>query len=232
MSYGRDRAYPVEGSGEAPLIGPHSAVGRSLRLLRWLVTLCVLVLLVDLLCVILVWDDGSQALARLVATERENLGLTPQSAAGRMIDAFMATAHEWVFVRTGFEDWVESQQSGFLQALVNGTWFVFDTAKQGLQLFALRCAVLVLALPLFTVVAAVAVADGLYGWLMRRSGGARESGFIYHRAKRAFPATIMLMSLMYLVPPIAVDPRWWLPPFIGLLAIALRLRVAYFKKHI
>ncbi len=232
MSYARDTAYPMQGIGAAPLIGPHSALGKTLRGLRWLVMLCVLVLLVDLFCVILIWDDGSQALARLVATERHNLGLSPRSAAGRMVDVCMAFAHEWVFVRTGFESWARMQQTGFLQALVNGLWFVVDTPMQGLQLFALRCAVLVLVLPLFVVVAIAAVADGLYGWLMRRSAGARESGFIYHRAKRAIAATIVLMWLVYLVPPIAMDPRWVLPPFVVLFAIALRLRVAYFKKHI
>lgn len=232
MSYATEGPHPMQSIGAPPLIGPHSVLGTMLRWLRWVVSLCVLVLIVDLVCVTLVWDDGSQTLERLVATERGTLGLTPQSAAGRTVDAIMARAHEWVFVRTGFEDWARMQQSGVLQALVNGLGFVIDTAMQGLQLFALRCAILVLTLPLFVVVAIAAIADGVYGWLMRRSGGARESGFIYHRAKRAFPATIVLIWLTYLVPPIAMDPRWVLPPFVLLFAVVLRLQVAYFKKHI
>jgi integrating conjugative element membrane protein (TIGR03747 family) len=109
---------------------------------------------------------------------------------------------------------------------------VVDATVQGLQLFALRVAVLLLSLPLFLAVAAAAVADGVYGWLIRRSAGARESGFIYHRAKRAFPSILVLMWLVYLVPPVAMDPRWAVPPFVVLFAIALRLRIAYFKKHL
>lgn len=222
----------MQSIGARPLIAPHSMLGAMLRWLRWVVSLCVLVLIVDLVCVILVWEDGGDTLARLVRMEKGNLGLAPASTAGRTVDAIMKRAHEWVFVRTGFEDWARMQQSGFPQVLLNGLLFLIDTAIQGLQLFALRCAVLVLALPLFVVVAIVAIADGVYGWLMRRSGGARESGFIYHRAKRAFPATIVLMWLTYLVPPIPMDPRWVLPPFVLLFALVLRLRVAYFKKHI
>lgn len=95
----------------------------------------------------------------------------------------------------------------------------------------MRLAVLVLCLPLFVVVGASAVADGVYGWLMRRTGGARESGLIYHRAKRAFPVFLLLVWVLYLLPPVPMDPRWVIPPFVVLFAIAFRLRVAYFKKH-
>lgn len=232
MSYAADRAYPFEGARRTPLIGEHSVLGTMLRWLRWMLSLCVLVLVVDLVCVMLIWDDGTEDLARLVATEREKLGLDPDTAAGRSVDAVMAAAHEWVFVKTGFEDWARTQRTGVLSALLNGLWFVIDAARQGLQLFALRSAVLVLSLPLFLAVAVPAVADGVYGWLIRRSSGGRESGFIYHRAKRAFPTILVLMWLVYLVPPVPIDPRWFLPPFVVLFAIALRLRVAYFKKHI
>jgi hypothetical protein len=67
---------------------------------------------------------------------------------------------------------------------------------------------------------------------MRRTGGGRESGFIYHRAKRAVPVFLLLVWAVYLVPPVPMNPRWAIPPFIVLFAIALRLRVSYFKKYI
>ncbi|NNE60626.1 MAG: DUF4400 domain-containing protein [Woeseia sp.] len=37
---------------------------------------------------------------------------------------------------------------------------------------------------------------------MRRTSGARESGFIYHRAKRAVPAFLLMLWAVYLVPPV------------------------------
>jgi integrating conjugative element membrane protein (TIGR03747 family) len=232
VSYASDRPYPLQDGTAPPLIGAYGMLGTAFRWLRWTISLSVLVLIVDLVCVLLIWEDGGETLARLVATERQNLGLDADTAAGRTVDSVMAQAHEWAFVKTGFEDWVRTQRSGFLSTFMHSLWFVVDAAVQGLQLFALRVAVLLLSLPLFLAVAAAAVADGVYGWLIRRSAGARESGFIYHRAKRAFPGILVLMWLVYLVPPVAMDPRWVLPPFVVLFALALRLRIAYFKKHL
>lgn len=232
MSYATENAYAVQAASAPPLVGAYGMLGTAFRWLRWTVSLCMLVLIVDLVCVMLIWEDGSETLARLVVTERRNLGLDSHTAAGRTVDSVMAHAHDWTFVKTGFEDWARAQRSDFLSTFMHSLWFVVDAAVQGLQLFALRIAVLLLSLPLFLTVAAAAVADGVYGWLIRRSAGARESGFIYHRAKRAFPSILVLMWLVYLVPPVAMDPRWVLPPFVVLFAIALRLRVAYFKKHL
>ena len=97
----------------------------------------------------------------------------------------------------------------------------------------MRLAVLILSLPLFVLVGTTAVADGLYGWLMRRTGGGRESGFIYHpRETGCASVPAAGVGRMYLLPPVPMNPRWAIPPFIVLFAIALRLRVSYFKKHI
>ena len=232
MTYANEHAYAFSRTGATPLIGEHSAIGTMLRWVRWVVVLCALVLTIDIVCVLLIWDEGPQRLASIVAAEKALVGLEPGTTVGRALDASMALAHEWVFVRTGFEGWMSLQRTGVLSAIVNGLWIVIETAMLGLQLFALRAAVVTLSLPLFFAVAVAAVADGIYGWLIRRSGGARESGFIYHRAKRAVPAVLLLMWAIYVVPPVPMDPRWVLPPFAALLAVALRLRVAYFKKHI
>ena len=167
----------------------------------------------------------------MIATERQILGLDSSTAAGRFVDATVTAAHDWVFVKTGLGNWLTTQRSGLLAALIDGLWVLVETALLRLQLFAMRLAVLVLCLPLFVGVGASAVADGVYGWLMRRTGGARESGFIYHRAKRAFPAFLLLAWALYLLPPVPMDPRWVIPPFVVLFAIAFRLHVAYFKKH-
>ncbi|MCF6337892.1 MAG: DUF4400 domain-containing protein [Gammaproteobacteria bacterium] len=51
-----------------------------------------------------------------------------------------------------------------------------------LKLFALRVGILILTLPFLILI--TAVADGFVGWYLHRTGGERESGFIYHRAKR------------------------------------------------
>lgn len=227
-----DNAYALPGRSASPLIPEHSLLGAVLRWLRWIAALCALVLLIDLVFVLLVWPDGAQSLGELIAAERRILGLDSSGTAGRFVDATISVAYDWVFVKTGLGDWLALQRSGLLAALINGLWVLVETAVLGLQLFALRVAVLVLSLSLFVAVGITAVADGLYGWLMRRTGGGRESGFIYHRAKRAVPAFMLLVWVVYLVPPIPMDPRWIVPPFVVAFAIALRMRVAFFKKHL
>lgn len=232
MIRSHDSAYAVHPRPASPLIPEHSVLGGLWRWVRWIAALCVVVLLIDLLFVIVIWDDGTQALAGLIATERQILGLDSSTAAGRFVDATVTAAHDWVFVKTGLGTWLTTQRSGLLAALIDGLWVLVETALLGLQLFAMRLAVLILSLPLFVLVGTTAVADGLYGWLMRRTGGGRESGFIYHRAKRAVPVFLLLVWAVYLLPPVAMNPRWVIPPFIVLFAIALRLRVSYFKKYI
>lgn len=232
MASSSENAYAFAGRPARPLIPEHSGLGALFRWLRWVAALCALVLVIDLLFVVFVWEDGAHHLTELLAAERQLLGLDSGSSAGRFVDETVTAAYDWVFVKTGLGDWLATQRSGLLAAVINGLWVLVDTAVLGLQLFATRAAVLVLSLPLFVVVAATAVADGLYGWLMRRTRGARESGFIYHRAKRAVPAFLLLVWAVYLIPPIPMDPRWVMPPFIVVFGTALRLRVAFFKKHL
>ena len=232
MAGSHNSAYALERRPTRPLISDYSLLGGICRWLRWMFALCVLVLLIDLICVLVIWEDGTETLADVIAAERQILGLDSSSSAGRFVDASVTATHEWVFVKTGLDRWLASQRSGLLAAIVDGLWVLIETALLGLQLFAMRVAVLILSLPLFVAVGASAVADGLYGWLMRRTHGGRESGFIYHRAKRAAPLFMLLVWTVYLLPPTPMDPRWVLPPFVVAFAIALRLRVSFFKKHL
>ena len=232
MAGSHNSAYTIERRPTRPLIADYSLLGGVFRWLRWVIALCVLVLLVDLFCVLVIWADGTESLANVIAVERQILGLESSSSAGRFVDANVTATHDWVFVKTGLEGWLATQRNGVLAAIVDGLWLLFETALLGLQLFAMRVAVLILSLPLFVAVGISAVADGLYGWLMRRTRGGHESGFIYHRAKRAVPIFMLLVWAVYLLPPMPMDPRWVLPPFVIAFAIALRLRVLFFKKHL
>ncbi len=81
--------------------------------------------------------------------------------------------------------------------------------------FWIHLGVLVLAMPLFLITACAAAADGLITWYLRRTGAGRESGFIYHRTKRGLALSVLALWLVYLVPPIPLDPRWVIPPVLG-----------------
>jgi integrating conjugative element membrane protein (TIGR03747 family) len=106
------------------------------------------------------------------------------------------------------------------------------TAAAGLQLFSLRLGVLALSAPFIGLVAIGAAADGLVTWYWRRTSGGRESGFVFHRAKRTVAMAALGLCFAYLVPPVAIDGRISVDCFAVVIAIALRLAVGHFKKYI
>ena len=193
MAGSHNSVYGIERRPTRPLIADYSLLGGIFRWLRWVIALCMVVLLIDLVCVLAIWDDRAETLADVIAAERQILGLDSNTSAGRFVYASVAATHDWLFVKTGLERWLASQRSGLLAAIVDGLCVLVETALLVLQLFAMRIAVLILSLPLFVAVGASAVADGMYGWLMRRTRGGREPGFIYHRAKRAVPIFMLLV---------------------------------------
>lgn len=108
----------------------------------------------------------------------------------------------------------------------------WGTAAAGLQLFSARLGVLALSLPLILLATIGAVADGLVTWYLRRTGGARESGFIFHRAKRHAVHALLALCLVYLVPPVTVDPRITITTFALVYMLALRVATGNFKKYL
>ncbi len=109
---------------------------------------------------------------------------------------------------------------------------LWGTALVGLQLFSARLGVMVLGAPLLLLVSGAALTDGLVGWYRRRSGSGRESGFVYHRAKRHAGHAVVLLGFVYLVPPAFIDPRMVITTAAIVLAVTLRIAAAHFKKFI
>jgi hypothetical protein len=106
------------------------------------------------------------------------------------------------------------------------------TAMIGLSLFSARLAVLVTCLPLIALTAIGAGADGLLVWMRRRSAAARESGFVYHRAKRLARHALWILAIGYLTPPWVLDPRIYVTAFAVAFAFAIRIAVGSFKKYL
>lgn len=119
-----------------------------------------------------------------------------------------------------------------MRKAVLSTRSFWGTALTGLQLFSARLAVIVLSLPLLNLAALAAAMDGLAGWYKRRTGGGRESGFIYHRAKRHAGHALLAMLLLFLVPPAPVDPRLVISLSAAFIAVAVRVTAASFKKFL
>ena len=119
-----------------------------------------------------------------------------------------------------------------MRKAVSQTRPLWGTALVGLQLFSARLGVIVLEAPLLLLVSSAALADGMVGWYRRRSGSGRESGFVYHRAKRHAGHAVVLLAFAYLVPPAFVDPRMVITAAAIVLAVTIRIAAAHFKKFI
>jgi len=168
------------------------------------------------------------------------IGRLADTRSWRVIQAVENGAYEVVFGWTGLDTLMHraaepaplSPVNETMRSFMRGFWIFLETAAIGLRLFALRLGVLVLALPLFLIVGLAAGADGLAAWYIRRCGAGRESGFIYHRAKRGLTWSAPALWLIYLVPPMPLDPRWVIPPFLVVFGITVRATVAHFKKYV
>ena len=210
-----------------------------LWLATWLLLISLFVLIVDLFCVFVLWSpNGVWQLRSVLSQEVELLGL-PQSDINFLV-GITHTFHNAVFVSTGIDGLMrhaaslpatdESQPTAvdFTETIRP----VIETAMVGLQLFALRVGVLILSLPFLALVTLAAMSDGFVGWFLRRTGGERESGFIYHRAKRSLAWSFLLLWSIYLVPPTPMNPIYVIPPFLLAAGITTRLHVAFFKKYL
>ncbi|MFP5307353.1 MAG: DUF4400 domain-containing protein, partial [Gammaproteobacteria bacterium] len=60
----------------------------------------------------------------------------------------------------------------------------------------------------------------------------RESGFIFHRAKRHGAHAMLAFCFVYLVPPQTVDPRIAVTALAVAVTLAVRVSVANFKKYL
>lgn len=98
--------------------------------------------------------------------------------------------------------------------------------------FLVRLLVLFLTLPLLLLAAIVGLVDGLVRRDVRRFSSGYESGFVYHRAKASVRTLVLLPGVIYLSLPISVHPLLILLPGAVLLAVAIHLTAATFKKYL
>lgn len=207
--------------------------------LKWFLLITLLVLIVDLFCVFVLWSpDGVANLEDVLQQEVALLGL-PQSDINFLISV-ATSLYNTVFVSTGIDGMMrhaaslpptDTSQPTVLE-FIDTLRPAIETAMIGLQLFAIRIGILILTLPFWVLITLAAMTDGFVGWFLRRTGGERESGFIYHRAKRSLAWSFLVLWAVYLLPPVPMDPKYIIPPFLLSASIATRLHVAFFKKFL
>ncbi len=101
-----------------------------------------------------------------------------------------------------------------------------------IQIFAVRLAVLILAFPVFILLALLGLIDGLVQRDIRRWSGGRESSFVYHWAKKILYPSLILPWIIYLAMPVSVHPNLVVLPFAVLFAISVTVMASTFKKYL
>ena len=105
-------------------------------------------------------------------------------------------------------------------------------AMQVTQVFSVRLAILILAMPVFVLFSLVALVDGLVKRDLRRWGGGRESSFVYHWAKRCALPLLVLTWVVYLALPFSLHPSFVILPFAALFAMSVAVTAGTFKKYL
>jgi len=202
-----------------------------------------LTLAVDLLYVYWPYPNGARGIEALQLNVRMESELVERLADMRsreLISSLNNALYKALFGWTGLDEMMHraadptplSPLNEVMRSFMTSMWGFLETAVIGLKLYSQRLGVLMLSLPLTLVVAFAAVSDGLMAWYLRRSAAERESSFIYHRAKRGLLFAVIALWIAYLVPPVPMDPRWIIPPFVLSIGISVRITTTYFKKYI
>ena len=202
-----------------------------INLLRMLIALLFMTLLTDL-AIVMFWPDGLQLLKDTYQQEVQYLSANIDRQTTDLISQWVNTAYEWTFIKTGIQGYLYSGGNQLTGNLISGMWPMIQGAMIGFQIFMIRLSVIILMAPFIVLVMLVLASDGYLEWYRRRTGGARESAFIYHRSKHMVSWSLAGLWFFYLVPPFAVDPVYIFLPSILFLGIFSRLSIQFFKKYV
>lgn len=201
------------------------------RLLLALLGLLLATLITDFGIVLFV-DDGLTVLKNTYHEEVQYLSNSMDAQAQTFVSEWVNTAYHWIFVKSGVHHYLYSGGGQITNNLLSNLWPLLQGIVIGFQIFMLRLAVIALMLPFMGLIMIVAIADGYLGWFRRRSGGGRESGFIYHRSKNVVGWSLISLWFFYLVPPFAINPVYIFLPSMIILGISTRFSIQYFKKYL
>lgn len=163
-------------------------------------------------------------------TTHRLLGYTP----GELASIITLSVHDWLFVKTGFQEWLHSPQQyshweqfiyyyggSYLEAII----YVSIT-------FVIRLIVIVLTSPLFLLAAFTGFTEGLMMRDLRKFGSGRESSFLYHHARRYIKPVMIGSWIIYLSIPFSIYPNLILIPAAFLFGLSICITTASFKKYL
>ena len=213
------------------------AIRNSLRLvvslLGWMAMALLLNIMIELVGIWLDWWDlpGSSHARFVLQQELDWLNNDFRSAIGDPLSVAVAAGqsfYDWVWV------WGGKDMGQVILGSV-GSGSVYDWIRATIwvtQVFAVRLVVMLFSMPIFLAFGIVALTDGLLQRDLRRFGGGRESGYIWHHAMKAVRPTVILPIVIYLGLPFSIHPNLIVLPFAILFSISLWIGAAWFKKYL
>ncbi|UQS88716.1 TIGR03747 family integrating conjugative element membrane protein [Pseudomonas chlororaphis subsp. piscium] len=229
-----------------------SIITLPFRLFGIMVAALMLSILVECVCMALLWPDQGWHHARdMLQYELAQLSAEFTRSAvvqepGRTAQALVDEAYQWIFIKTGL---IGDIQSASRRASAGTSRTVHDfryylgvvyvnleqyliAAAYMVLVFLVRLLVLCVSLPLFLLAVFVGLVDGLVRRDLRRFSAGRESGFVYHRARASLMPLVVLPCVVYLALPISVHPLLILLPCALLLGLAMNIAAGSFKKYL
>lgn len=204
---------------------------RRRRLLPLLFGSLLAAIAIEWLGMLFLWpEEGAGHAARMV--EREIGYLNRDFVEAELITSpatMIVGAAQWTF-RWGFEyTGLTAAVEWLSRKTTLGAFAV--AALLTVQLFVLRCLVLVFSLPVFGVFVAVGLATGLSMRDVRRWSAGREFGGAFHVVRRWPGRVLWVGCFLYLSLPFAIHPTVVVLPSAVLLGVVCAAASALFKKY-
>ena len=218
------------------------------KIIQWLMLSLVLAVFVEWVGMTWWWsEEGVGHSRRMLEVERRFLGTASQhhllaleparlgDDIGRRLSSVifdltrLNRVMEWA-VETPSRD--EPRLRATIHRFANRLADYLVAAKNRVLVFGVRMTVLLLAMPVLVLCCIVALIDGFVRRDLRRWGGGRESGFIYHWAKQVALPLAVGAWIIYLVLPVSIHPTLVIFTFAALLSMATTAAAGTFKKYL
>lgn len=214
-------------------------IGRFLTMFMWLLFALIMSIITEWIGMNTSWrEEGANHSKEMVKTEIEYLNRDFQQSLivqrpVQYAESFAANMHNVMYEKTGIMGILASvfgdtQAGSFAKTIAEHVL----AAVYITQVFAIRLAILTLALPAFFIFAVVAAVEGLVQRDIRKWSVGREHAALYHHAKRWIPICFIAPWVVYLAFPISVHPNAVILPFALLFGIGIFMVTYLFKKYI
>ncbi len=200
------------------------------QIARSLLASAIMAILIDM-GIVMFMTGGLEMLKETYRVEVQYLSTSMNTQSIELVTTWVSESYRVLFIETGIHAYLYTSNHRISSPIIAGMWPLLQGAMIGFQVFMIRLSVIVLFMPFILMTILVSISDGFLGWYLRRTSGARESGFIYHRSKFFLTWGVTTLCFLYLVPPFAVNPLYIFIPLSIMTAACTRLSVQYFKKY-